>query len=912
MKVRVSKKVPKKVSKVEKRKPIVKKRRTVFSKAVGIPGGIIHALENTATDATERTFSAVSAIRRELDEIKVHIHHSKKSTGRIKKKPASKGTRAKSSSLKGKKSTELLKTKKTGKIQAHAGLDKEKCVFPKIEAEVELLSREELKIDLEEKIKILENLQRKLMSSVLTSHDVLAKFSKKRFDLKEGDSVESLSAERDKLTNMISLTKIKYYKRQIDSPTFNKLNSEHLSRLIEVESRMKLLKKGSPEKKQGYASEQKNIVTADLKTSEVKAIAKKISENSEKDTMSLSDSIDELKQVILSKKETDADEQKKQKINSSGDVQVVSETAAVLSGSTQKGKIPYDRKGFQMPSIANLPTEVVEKSMFIESTSPLRKLEKKSAVKEKLIGKAKFDKKYPIKKEGVSVRVYWDEKEKSSKYMVSEPELSPEEKPILNSLKEEVMDVVQSDLYSLESQNKAKDYLNEKIDRACQSLNIKNKLSIKKYRYYILRDFVGYGKIDPIMNDPNIEDLGCDGFNIPVYLRHRKYGALKTNIAFEKKELKSFVVRLSQRANKFISFAQPLMDGSLPDGSRVQATFGGDVSPKGPSFSIRKFKENPVSPVELILNGTLSEGMMAFFWLSIEYGLSVIIAGGTATGKTTLLNAISLFIPPDFKIVSIEDTPELNIPHDNWIQSVSRIGYGPSSLSGERYGEVTMFDLLRAAFRQRPDYVLVGEVRGKEAYVLFQGMASGHASLGTMHSNSIEDLISRLQTPPINLPPSLIKVLDLIVIQSLTPLRGKSARRTKEIIEIHDVDMETDKPNVNKVYRWDPRADEFYFSEVSFKVNEISERTGISSKVLQEELHRRTDVLRWMIKNNTTDFLSVSKIIADYYQDREGVMKRVNLSNMAKIKKDNLKGPYEELSPPANESPPADDNQKIA
>ena len=406
------------------------------------------------------------------------------------------------------------------------------------------------------------------------------------------------------------------------------------------------------------------------------------------------------------------------------------------------------------------------------------------------------------------------------------------------------------------------------------------------------------------MIDPNIEDLGCDGDDIPVYLRHRKYGALKTNISFNKKELMSFVVRLSQRANKFISFAQPLMDGSLPDGSRVQATFGGDVSPKGPSFSIRKFKENPVSPIELILNGTLCEGMMAYFWLAIEYGLSILIAGGTASGKTTLLNAISLFIKPDFKIVSIEDTPEINIPHDNWIQSISRIGYGPSSLSGEKYGEVTMFDLLRAAFRQRPDYVIVGEVRGKEAYVLFQGMASGHASLGTMHSNSIEDVVSRLETPPINLPPGLIKVLDLIVIQSLTPLKGKSARRTKEIIEVHDIDMETDKPNINKVYRWEPKDDEFYFSEISYKINELSEKTGIKNTIFQDELCNRTDILRWMIKKKITGFKRVSEIIADYYQNPDKILAEVNKSGMKKTTQASLKGIFEEfsISPDDNEN----------
>lgn len=290
------------------------------------------------------------------------------------------------------------------------------------------------------------------------------------------------------------------------------------------------------------------------------------------------------------------------------------------------------------------------------------------------------------------------------------------------------------------------------------------------------------------MQDPYIEDISCDGTGIPLYIVHRRFGSIRTNIIFnDLKNLREFVVKLAERCGRFISYAEPLLDGTLPDGSRVQATFASDVTTRGPSFTIRKFVQEPFSPIDLLNKKTVNSDILSFLWLAVENEASILIAGGAGTGKTTLLNALLMFIPNEAKIISIEDTRELNLPHENWIPSVTRVGFAKG------YGEVTMFDLLKEAFRQTPDYVIVGEVRGAEAYVMFQGMAAGIPAMGTMHAGRVEDVIYRLQTPPISLSPALIDTLDLVVVMSHAREKGESSRRTREIVEIESVDSVTGK-----------------------------------------------------------------------------------------------------------------------
>ncbi|HHF58677.1 MAG TPA: hypothetical protein ENL44_00545, partial [Thermoplasmatales archaeon] len=329
--------------------------------------------------------------------------------------------------------------------------------------------------------------------------------------------------------------------------------------------------------------------------------------------------------------------------------------------------------------------------------------------------------------------IIFDKKLKEYKYIVREPELSEEEK----ELKDEIIRLFKllADIPVFDVGEKEKQII---LEKALNQIIEDNDIVIPEESrdrifYYIMRDFIGYGRIDIPMRDSEVEDISCDGYSVPIFVHHRKYQSIETNIKFENgEELDSFVVRLSQICGKQISVYSPIVDGKLPDGSRLQATLSKTVTDES-TFTIRRFRDDPLTPVDLIENGTMSLEMAAYFWLAIEHGASILYCGGTASGKTSALNALSLFIPPSHKIVSIEDTREVNLPHKNWIAGTTREGF--SMAEGEKSGkDIDMFDLLKAALRQRPRVIIVGEVRGREAYSLFQAMATGHTSYATIHA----------------------------------------------------------------------------------------------------------------------------------------------------------------------------------
>ncbi|HID41941.1 MAG TPA: type IV secretion system protein VirB11, partial [Pyrodictium sp.] len=341
-----------------------------------------------------------------------------------------------------------------------------------------------------------------------------------------------------------------------------------------------------------------------------------------------------------------------------------------------------------------------------------------------------------------------------------------------------------------------------------------------------------------------------------------------TNIVFEtEEELDSFVMKLAQRTGKTVSAAQPLLDGTLPDGSRVQITYGKDIARRGSNFSIRKFTKEPLTPVDLINYGTANEEIFAYLWSAIESQLSILVAGGTATGKTTLLNAIALFIKPEMKIVSIEDTAELQLPHPNWIPQVARVGFGPSN-----YGAIDMFDLLKAALRQRPDYIIVGEVRGKEAYVLFQGIATGHPALGTIHADSMRAIIDRLTSPPINLPMVLLENLDIAVFMTRTRVKGEYVRRVASIEEIIGYNYRKKMIEWIKSFEWDPASDTF-ISHKSYILRKIMESKGLKEEEFREDLKFKRDILSWLRKNNIRNYKEIAKYIELYYYEPEKLSK---------------------------------------
>jgi flagellar protein FlaI len=343
---------------------------------------------------------------------------------------------------------------------------------------------------------------------------------------------------------------------------------------------------------------------------------------------------------------------------------------------------------------------------------------------------------------------------------------------------------------------------------------------------------------------------------------------MKTNVVFNDPEvLRQFVIKLAERCGRYVSYAEPILDATLPDGSRVAATLATDVATRGATFTIRKFTEEPFSPVHQLELKTASSQMLAYLWYMVEHRASILVIGGTATGKTSMLNSISMFIQPTAKIVSIEDTKELRLPHEHWISGLARVGFGVPTATGEKYGEVTLFDLLRESFRQNPDYVIVGETRGEEAYVMFQGMASGHASMSTFHAGSVEGALKRLTSPPINLSPTLLESLDIVITMAYAREKGKSARRVKEITEIVSVDPRTGEVKTNVVYKWDPVKDTFVKVGESFKLARIASERGVSVKSIEEEISRRAKLLEWMLKNGIKRYLEVSKIIAEYYLD---------------------------------------------
>jgi len=475
-----------------------------------------------------------------------------------------------------------------------------------------------------------------------------------------------------------------------------------------------------------------------------------------------------------------------------------------------------------------------------------------------------------------SVNIKWSDADSSLIYQIAEPRLNPEERALLNQIKTLLVEKLEVDFTTLRK-GEATDYLVNKFEEMLASMSLVVPEDKKKdLLYYIKRDFIGMGKIEPLMMDPNLEDISCDGVEIPLYVYHRNplLGSVKTNVYFEKaEELDVFVNKLSQRCGKSISVASPLIGGTLPDGSRIQVTLGTDIARKGSNFTIRKFSETPLTPVNLLKLKTIDSKIAAYLWLAVEYGRTILITGGVATGKTTLLNAMSLFIKPELKIVSIEDTAELVLPHTHWVPVVARLPM--SEMGGKKVGEVDLYDLLKESLRQRPDYLIVGEVRGKEAYVLFQQIATGHSSLSTIHADSMERLVDRLTTPPISLPANLLEALDVIIFVVRIKYGSTYVRRIKSIYEIYGFDRKKNFPMVNEVFKWDPKNDIYEAVNPSIVLRRISQQYGIEEQYLQQEISRRMKVLEWMVEKNIEDYRDVAKVAKLYYSRADELLQNI-------------------------------------
>ncbi|WP_255196620.1 type II/IV secretion system ATPase subunit [Halorarius litoreus] len=390
---------------------------------------------------------------------------------------------------------------------------------------------------------------------------------------------------------------------------------------------------------------------------------------------------------------------------------------------------------------------------------------------------------------------------------------------------------------------------------------------VEKILYLLKRDFIGFERIDGIKHDINVEDISCDGYNSPVFVYHSDYEQIISNVYHGEEELDEFVVKLAQRSGKGISKRSPQVDATLPDGSRSQLTLGREVSDHGTNYTIRQFKDVPFTPIDLINWKTFSLEEMAFLWLCIENHKSLIFAGGTASGKTTSLNAVSLFIPSKAKIVSIEDTREVELPQRNWIASVTR-----PSFSDDDKGDVDEFDLLEAALRQRPEYIVMGEIRGEEGRTLFQVMSTGHTTLTTFHADSVGEVIKRFTTEPINVSKTMFTALDLVSIQTSTRVEGRKVRRNKSITEINHYDPENDEINVQDVYQWQAETDEFLKMGQSNTVEDIMFDRGWTPAEVEREIFEREIVLAYLIQNGLNTYTQVAATLQAFINDQESIL----------------------------------------
>jgi len=484
---------------------------------------------------------------------------------------------------------------------------------------------------------------------------------------------------------------------------------------------------------------------------------------------------------------------------------------------------------------------------------------------------------YPVYPPFSYVRVLFDKRDYSRFYYVVEPKASKQEQEDLDTIKTVLQRALNINRETLEETQE--DFLKQAVDDILDSYRLKSRKSNRaKIHYFIERDLIGYGKIDTMMRDPNIEDVSCDGPGVEIFVYHRRFESLRTNVMWEDElELEQYIIRMAQRCGKHISIAEPLLDATLMDGSRIVMTLGREVSTKGSTFTIRRFRDEPFTPVDLLEFKTFSSMQIAFFWLAMQYGMSMLFVGGTASGKTTSLNACSLFLPWQHKIVSIEETRELNLPHPNWIPGCTRQGFGGegSAGGGKAAGEVDMYDLLRAALRERPEYIIVGEIRGAEAYVLFQAMATGHTTYSTFHADSIQSLVHRLENKPIEIPRVLIPALDGISIQIQTRVGGKRVRRNKGIIEIIGIDPHSHELLTNEAFRWDNTVDEYIFTGKSYIFEKIMMKANLNRVEIMDETKRRQLVIEWCLKKGIRDYKDFARVVAEYYVHPEDVMRQV-------------------------------------
>jgi flagellar protein FlaI len=468
--------------------------------------------------------------------------------------------------------------------------------------------------------------------------------------------------------------------------------------------------------------------------------------------------------------------------------------------------------------------------------------------------------------ENCGVQIVWETASGKYRYELLEPDMSAEERRIYGGIVLELHKKPRAELEAMKRMG-GRERIRQKFERLCGERDIPGPLK-EKMRYYIERDFWGYKKIDALLKDPNVEDVSCNGYGSPVYVYVPEFESIPTNISFGEEELDDFILYLVQKGGKSISAAHPIQDVALPDGSRLNGTIYREVSSNGTTFSIRVANRTRRA-AELLRQRTFSPESLAFLWLAMENRCSMAFIGGTASGKTAALNAVSGFITDRHKVVTIEDTREVRLASQNWTPLVVRE-------SGE--SPITEFDLLVAAFRQRPEYVIVGEVRTPEgARAAIHGINSGHTVLMTFHADSAWSFFNRIMNAPFNIPPHTAASLSLCVNLAMVSIPSGTidlkVRRCTSICELAGV-KEDGTLSINTLFEWDPAADSISMSRGASRVLEkIRGDRGWSEDRLIEELADRAAVLRWIGENSVVDEERIKKIVESFYRDRKGLMR---------------------------------------
>jgi flagellar protein FlaI len=535
-------------------------------------------------------------------------------------------------------------------------------------------------------------------------------------------------------------------------------------------------------------------------------------------------------------------------------------------------------KGFQLPllSLFGKKARIEEIKKKLGPEHILAPITADQAILES--AQSQITERYPIREPVIYVSISRDEIG-SPIYLIEEPVLTEEENIVYNQL----MDILQYELKAPYDGAKTdpKEYFDKEakriITKYALSMGVTPSVTWNKVYYYITRDMVGFGPLEAIMRDPNIEDVSIDGVEKNVYVWHKKYDSLKTNLIFKsEKELDDTIIRLVHTSGKHISTAYPIVDATLPGRHRLVATFRREVSRYGSTATIRKFREDPFTVVDLLNFKTLNHEMAAYSWLLMEHNVSSIIVGSTASGKTTLLNSLVSMTRPSSKIITIEETQEINIHHQNWVPLVSRIGYG---IGSEKIGEVALFDLVKASMRMRPDILIVGEVRGEEAFVLFQAISTGHGGMCTLHADDVESAVQRLTSKPMDVAPIHMKFLDLMFVvrnTSVTNPQTKKTFKSRRVLALTEI---LDYNKYNQIFEWDPYTDTHILSKGSLQHSEklkvIGKDTGRTVDELIEEIKRREVILTWLQKKDVRNFKELGRIFEKYQEKKDAFLAEI-------------------------------------